>query len=246
MTQQKSKEDLAQWTEYVSETLQSMKATTTAIQDLQNKLATHEKDLKGIEQTKNRVIQLEGHLKEKDKSTKFWKDAFDGLAYGNKEKLADAEKEKERLEQERQEFQGEKIKQEKRVELAMAERKINLEKEFKLRNTKLDSDHEKKTGELDAKFARKKKELEDDFAKKNDEISTRVKALEAENAELSKSKMNLERENKDKDGKLSKATEQCDTLERAKISVHQELQKQKNEIESMKKEFTLNSKSTEY
>lgn len=226
---------LGPWTQAISEAVQNMGAAHQAIKDLQNKFMLHRDDLLMLEETRKRLDQLEDECSAKDEELRRQENTITTLTRMDQKTKAEIERKAAEIEKEKQDLDQEKAKQEKRVSVAIAEERHKLQVEFE----KLLTQH----GDSNKK---RKEELEDEFARKRDGNDKRVTMLEAENEQLSttvrQQKMTIEAQVK----QLAKVTEQCDVLERAKDSVKRDKQAREKELEIMKQEFALSSKSKDY
>jgi chromosome segregation ATPase len=234
-SQREHQPDLGQWTQAVSETVQSMGAAHRTIKELQDKFISHMDDLKMMEETRNRLNQLEEKCREKDKEIMRQESTITTLTNIGQKTKAKIERKEADLEKERREIDLEKAKQEKRVTVATAEERLKLENEFK----KLLTEHGQS-------YDKRKEELEDEFMKQKDDNNRRVTALEAKKKQLWTTVEEQKRTIEVQVEKLEKTTEQCDVLERAKDSVKRDKQAREMELQMIKKEFALNPKSKDY
>jgi len=234
-SQHKNKHNFGQWSEAVNKTFQSMGAAHQAIKDLQDKFKSHLDDLSMMEETKNRLRQLEEECVEKDEEIKMKEAAITTLTSMKLKAEEKIEHEKTEIEKGKKELEQDKAKQEKRITTTIAQERLKLRSEIDKLILEQDQSHEKR-----------KTELEDEFAKQREENNRRVAALEAENKQLlttvEQQKKIIEAQVKE----LGKSNEQCDVLERAKDSVKRDKLALETELEMMKTEFALSPKSKEH
>lgn len=226
---------LGQWAEAVKETVQSLGGAHRAINGLQGKLALHMNDLAAMDETRNRVTQLEEICGENKKEIERQEHTITTLTMMGQKAKASIEQKTAELQKERAALDQEISKQEKRVTMAIAEGKHNLQSEY-----------EKLTKQHGRSYDERRKELEGEFSSRREENEKVATSLKAERQQLlatvDKQKKTIEIQSRE----LEKATEQCDVLERAKNSIKREKRDRETEIEMLKKEFGLNSKPAEY
>jgi chromosome segregation ATPase len=226
---------LGPWTQAVSETVRTMGAAQQAIRDLENKFTSHKDDLSMMDETRNRLDHLEESCRDKDEKILKQEHAIIILKSIDEKTKTEIERKQAEIEKDRQSLDQEVAKQKKRVSVAMEEEKHKLESESAKRLT-----------QHDKSFDKRKKELEAEFAKQKDENNRRVTDLESERDRLraaveeSKQRMKIQGE------KLEKADELCDVLTRAKDSVKSDKKVLEKELDMMKKEFALSSKSKDH
>jgi chromosome segregation ATPase len=216
--------DLGPWTQAVHEAVQCMGAAHQAIKGLQDKFTLHADDLRMVEETRERLDQLEGECRDKDEELTRQEHTITTLTRMDQKLKDEMERKWEEIGKEKKELGQEKTKLEKRVSMATAEERH----------------------EIARKHEECRKELEDEFARKREENDRRVTALEAENERLSTTVEKQERKIETQVQELKKTTEQCDVMERAKDSVKNEKLILEEELEMMKQEFALSPKSKDY
>ena len=226
---------LGPWTQAVSETVKTIGAAQRAIRDLEDKFLLHKDALSMMDETRTRLDQLEEACKDKDEEIQRQGITITTLKNMDQKAKTEIERKQSEIEKDKQWLDQEIAKQKKRVSVAMEEEKHKLVNEM----AKLLTQHGKS-------FDKRKKELEDGFVKQRDENSRRVSDLESERERLraaveeSKKTMQIQGE------KLEQAVEQCDVLKRAKDSVKVDNKALERELDMMKKEFALSSKSKDY
>ncbi|KAI9651697.1 MAG: hypothetical protein M1829_002566 [Trizodia sp. TS-e1964] len=228
-SQLKKNAGIGEWNHAVSETVRSLEAAHQSINLLQDKLSSHMGDIRDIEETRNRLNQMEELCSEKNEEIERQDNTITTLTNKSHNTRQELEHQRKMIEREKNEIEQEKSKQEKRVNTAMAEEKIKLQNEFdKLMSNQL------KTHD------RRRKDLEDEFAKQRSEINKKLAIMDAEMKRLliivEGQKTTIEAQKKE----LEKTTEQCDLLERAKDSFKREKQDRERELETIRNEFALN------
>jgi len=212
-----------------------MGAANQAINNLQNMFKSHMDDLGALDNTRNRLSQLEEQCREKDEEIRRLENMVATLTKMDLKTKAKIKHEFAEIQKGKQELEKEKAKQERRVAMATLEERHKLENEF----GKLTTQHT-------VSYETRMKELEDKFAQKEVENARKITALEVEKKQLSTAVEELKKTIEVKSEELDKTTEQCDVLERAKDSIKRDKQAQDRELEVMKHEFALNHKSKDY
>jgi len=192
-------------------------------------------NLGAVDDTRNRLSQLEEMCKKKDEEIRWQENTITTLTRMDQKKKADIEQKEAKIKKDQQELEQEKAKQDKRVTMAIAEEKLKLKSEL----DELQRQHNENHG-------KRRKELEDEFAQKNGENKRRITALEDEKKQLSMAVEQLKRKVKIQSEELGKTTEQCDVLERAKDSFKRDMNARDKELKAIKNEFALNTKSKDY
>ena len=226
---------LGSWTQAVSETVQTMDTLQRAIRDLQHQFTLHKNNLDTMDETRDRLNQLEQECIDKDEDIRNKGITITILKSLDQEANADIERKQAEIERERELLDQDIAKQKKRALLAAEEEKRKLEDELKTRSAQQEKIMKNRT-----------EELEDGFKKQAAENNKRVTSLESERDRLRKtvkdSKGAMELQMKE----LKKVTEQCEVLEIAKNTFKKEKKTVEKELEMTKKEFSLNSKSVDY
>jgi chromosome segregation ATPase len=234
-SQQSYQPDFGPWTQAVHEAVQSMGATHKAIKDLHEQFTLHIDDLRMIPETQKRLSLLEVECRGKDEELMMQENTITTLTRIDQKAKEDIERKRETIEKEKHELDQEKQKLEKRVDVATAEQRLILTRDF----GELTKQHTESYEKL-------REKLEDEFARKKDENDRRVTALEAENKQLSTTVEEQKRTIDSKAKELDKSTDQCDMLKRAKDSFKRDMQALEEELENMKKEFALSPKPKNY
>jgi chromosome segregation ATPase len=227
-SQPRRKNSLGPWTNGVSETVQSMEAAHQKIKDLQEMFMSHLDDLENMEETKNKLMQLEEQCSKQE-------NAIIILTNMKRKSEQSIEQERQEIEIERTELEQEKEKLDKRVTTSIAEEKLKFKSELDELLLKHGQSHEKR-----------RTELEEEFAKKKEENDRRVAALEAANQQLSATVKQLKEKIVSQTKELEDSVEQCDLLKRAKDSIKKEKVDLDTELKMVKKEFSLSLKSKDY
>lgn len=234
-SQLKHKVTLGPWTQAVSEVVQEMGAAQRAIKNLQSIFTIHTEDLDMIDVNKTRLDQLEEEGREKDEEIQRQENTINTLRSMDNKARASIQEEVAKMDRAKEELKQDRGKLNARIEVAMAEKRLSMDREFQERMTKHDKDHETR-----------RKELEAEFAQKSIDNNTIVIALGAEKERLSATVQQQATKTKAQADELENITERYDLLERAKNSLRSEKQALKTELENMKKEFALNTKPTAY
>lgn len=227
--------DLGPWSEAVGETVQSMGAAHRAIKDLQDKFKLHIDDLAMIEEMRDRLDQLEETCKERGDEIKVQENAITTLRKIDAKSKITIEHEKAVIEKGKQALEEEKIKLGKRVTTMIAEERHKLEDEVERCLAGHRQSHDKRM-----------KELEDEFARQRDKNNGTVTALEANNERLLATVEEQERTIEAQRKELAKNLEQYDVVERAKDSFKADMLAREAELKTIKEEFALSSRSTDY
>lgn len=226
---------LGPWTQAVNETIRTVDATQRAIGDLQHQFTLHKNQLSTMDDTRNRLNQLKQVCIDKDAKIHKQENAIEILKDMAHEAHADIERQKAEIEQERQLLDQDIAKQKKRALLAAAEEKRSLDE----KSETLSAEQEKST-------KKRMKELEDEFSKKSDENNRRVTSLESERDQLRRTVEDSKRDMEIQREKLAKFTGLCEVQEIAIDTFKAQKKAAERELEMMKKEFALDSKSIDH
>lgn len=234
-SQQNRQPGLGPWADAVRETVHSLGTANQAINDLQGIFASHMKELAAVDETKNKLTQLEEAYKEREEEIEKQENTITTLTKIDQKVKANIERRAAELQQKEDQLDQEKSKQERRVTMATAEERLKLKNQY-----------EQLMKEQGRSYDDRRKELENEFSQKRDENNKLATALMAEKQELlaavDKQNMLIEVQTEN----LKQTTEQCDTLKRAKDSVKMEMRDRERELAMMKEELGLNSKPEEY
>jgi chromosome segregation ATPase len=234
-SQQKKGPSLGQGTDGVAETLQSLGVALQAIKDLQGKFTSHVVDLRKVEETKEKVTQLEAQCDKKDKEMRDLDGTVSVLTKKNQQSEEEIMTKWAEIGREKKELEKEKEKLEKRVNTTIGVERSKLKAEFDKLVTEQDQSHNLR-----------RKELEDTLAKKRDENNKQLTVLNTENKKLSKTVKEQEKALETKVRELEKLAEKYDDSEGAKKSFKSEKLGLETELQDLKTEFALCPRSTDY
>ncbi|KAG9238091.1 hypothetical protein BJ875DRAFT_492718 [Amylocarpus encephaloides] len=234
-SKQKHKNTLGPWSHAVDEAVRGMNTAQQAINNLQENFTTHIEEIGMIDETRRRLNELEAECRGKDTEIEKRENAITILTDRDQKartnvnhELAQIEREKKRLEQER-------VKLENRIAVATAEESHKLKTEFTTRTAGQDKLHQSRM-----------QELEKEFAKKKEENNSRVATLETEKGKLLTTVKEQETTMKVQADELEKSREQYDELKRAKDSIKNDMLAREAELKLMREEFALNTKPMTY
>ncbi|KAH6668368.1 hypothetical protein B0J14DRAFT_658287 [Halenospora varia] len=234
-SQRKHKPTLGPWTQAVDEAVRDMGAAQRTINNLQEMFISHMDDLSKMDEIRRRLDQLEEENREKDDELEKQEHTISILTSMDRKARANIEQEVAQIKKDKQELEQEKAKQDRRVTMATAEERHNLNCEFEERTRQHEESHKTRM-----------QELEDEFAQKRDENEKRATALAAEKERLSTVLKEQEKAFKAQADELEEIKEQCDVLNRAKDSYKKDKLARERELEIMKKEFALNAEPPAY
>ena len=178
---------------------------------------------------------MEEDCREKDKGLESQEKTILTLTSMESRARAKVEHEAAQVEKEKKELEQEREKQEKRVTLATAEERHNLNREF-----------DKRTRQHDESYEKRMQELEDEFAQKRDENDRKAAAFEAERGRLSTAVKERDKRIEIQSDELAELNKRYDVLERAKNSIRKEKLEREAELELVKKEFALDHQPVDY
>jgi len=234
-TQQKNRGALGPCRQAMGTALQDMGAAQKAVESLQKILKLHVDDLESIDETKKSLHQLEEECREKDGKLLDSEITIKTLTSINEKAEANNKEEAERIKKARQELEQGEERQMKRVITATAEEKLKLKHEF-----------DERTRNQNNAYEMRMKELENEFTQKNAETGSKIAALNANVEQLSAVQEKMRMKMKSQADELEKVNEDNDVLKRAKASIRTDMLAREKELDMLKSEFALNSKSVEY
>ena len=234
-TQQKNRGALGPLRQAIGTALQDTGAAQKAVENLQKVLKLHVDDLESIDETKKSLHQLEEECREKDGKLLDSEITIKTLTSINEKAEANNKEEAERIKKARQELEQEKERQVKRVATATAEEKLKLKHEF-----------DERTRDQNNAYEMRVKELDNEFTQKNAEIGSKIAALNANVERLLAVQEKMKTKMKSQADELEKVSEDNDLLKRAKDSIRSDMLAREKELDMLKSEFALKSKSVEY
>ncbi|KAH9203223.1 hypothetical protein DL95DRAFT_452068 [Leptodontidium sp. 2 PMI_412] len=192
-------------------------------------------DLGRVDGTKKQLEQLEEECREKDKVMQEQETTIGILRSMDQKARASIADQLKQIAKEREELKLERTKIESRVEVATAEERYIMQRNFDERVAEHDGTHETRM-----------KELEADFTRKSDEMSARAISLEADKRRALTTAEQQEEKLKAQADELDRLKKQHDILDRATDSFKREKEGLEMELEMIKKEFALDSKTAAY
>jgi chromosome segregation ATPase len=244
---------LAPWAQAISEATEKLGIANRAISDLQGKFKLHMDDLRTMDETINRLKQLESSGRVKDEEITRLNHTITTLREMDGKTKAMADQKMAEIEKKKEELDQDKAKQEKRFTATIAEEKLKFQTELQKFTEEQSQTYKKRRADLEDEFSQKTKANDKTITELANEKKQLQKALEEQKKAMEEQrttmKIELEERNtamKFQSKKLDEYIDQCDLLRRAKDSFKSDKLAREKELEMMKEEFALNSKPKDY
>jgi chromosome segregation ATPase len=233
---------LVPFTQAANTTVRQLSEAQKAIQNLSEMYSTYARDIEHIQETKQKLFQLEDALEEKELKVKNQEitintifESTNNRDHELKKMEQDILKDRRALESERESIKVMKENAEKRSKAQEAELRHKLDQELKT----LKAAQEKELHLEKQRLGQEREGLEKEFQRS-------LSNVQAEMAKVSEDLKKVTKQNEERENELEKAQKRIEELDRLKDSYQDDTRKLQARLEKMENEFGLGCQGVEF